>query len=157
MMIYQHQSQCKHIINGPPREKTCPWRFANNKGADQPAHLRSLIIPRNMIINLGCASVDKHIPLDNIFGYHPQRECNIYIILTRSSLGFLHIFFCKFVPELWHLIYTPITFSTQYLVNKGPRTVSMKDCPMSAYKVINCLISQPKHMLCYGYSKEPSQ
>ena len=24
-------------------EKTCLWRFANNTGADQPAHLRSLI------------------------------------------------------------------------------------------------------------------
>ena len=27
----------------PCREKTCLRRFANNKGADQPAHLRSLI------------------------------------------------------------------------------------------------------------------
>ena len=38
------------------------------------------IIPRNMIINLGCASVDNHIPRDDIFDYHPIRECNIYII-----------------------------------------------------------------------------
>ena len=30
-----------------------------------------------MIINLGCASVDNHIPWDEIF---PIRECNIYII-----------------------------------------------------------------------------
>ena len=29
---------------GPRREKTCLRRFANNKGADQPAHTRSLII-----------------------------------------------------------------------------------------------------------------
>ena len=29
--------------NGPRREKTCLRRFANNKGADQPAHPRSLI------------------------------------------------------------------------------------------------------------------
>ena len=28
---------------GPRREKTCLRRFANNKGADQPAHLRSLV------------------------------------------------------------------------------------------------------------------
>ena len=28
---------------GPRREKTCLRRFANNKGADQPAHPRSLI------------------------------------------------------------------------------------------------------------------
>ena len=29
--------------NGPRREKTCLRRFANNTGADQPAHPRSLI------------------------------------------------------------------------------------------------------------------
>ena len=28
---------------GPRREKTCLREFANNKGADQPAHPRSLI------------------------------------------------------------------------------------------------------------------
>ena len=28
---------------GPRREKTCLRRFANNKGADQPAHPRSLV------------------------------------------------------------------------------------------------------------------
>ena len=31
------------LLYGPRREKTCLWRFANNKGADQPAHLGSLI------------------------------------------------------------------------------------------------------------------
>ena len=31
------------LINGPRGEKTCLQRFANNKGADQPAHPRSLI------------------------------------------------------------------------------------------------------------------
>ena len=30
-------------LTGPQREKTCLRRFANNKGADQPAHPRSLI------------------------------------------------------------------------------------------------------------------
>ena len=29
--------------HGPRREKTCLRGFANNTGADQPAHLRSLI------------------------------------------------------------------------------------------------------------------
>ena len=38
------------------------------------------IIRRNMIINLGCASVDNHIPWDDIFDYQPIRECNIYIM-----------------------------------------------------------------------------
>ena len=45
------------------------------------------IIPRNMIINLGCASVDNHIPRDDIFDYHHIREGNIYIIsLWRNNL-----------------------------------------------------------------------
>ena len=33
----------KHLLNGPRREKTCLRGFANNKGADQPAHPRRLI------------------------------------------------------------------------------------------------------------------
>ena len=45
------------------------------------------IIPRNKIINLGCASVDNHIPRDDIFDYHPRRECNIYIILPAAISG----------------------------------------------------------------------
>ena len=45
------------------------------------------IIPRNMIINLGCASVDNHIPRDDIYDYHHIREGNIYIICEeRKSL-----------------------------------------------------------------------
>ena len=31
------------IKHGPGREKTCLRVFANNIGADQPAHMRSLI------------------------------------------------------------------------------------------------------------------
>ena len=42
------------------------------------------IIPRNMIINLGCASVDNHIPWDDIFDYHLCRECIIYILLAGT-------------------------------------------------------------------------
>ena len=42
------------------------------------------IIPRNMSINLGCASVDNHIPWDDIalrlIITFTIRECNIYII-----------------------------------------------------------------------------
>ena len=30
-------------IDGPQREKTFLWGFANNKGADQSAHVRRLI------------------------------------------------------------------------------------------------------------------
>ena len=31
------------LINGPRREKSCPQGFANNTGANQPVHPRSLI------------------------------------------------------------------------------------------------------------------
>ena len=31
------------LINGPGHAKTCLMPYANNKGADQPAHPRSLI------------------------------------------------------------------------------------------------------------------
>ena len=37
-------------------------------------------IPGNMIINLGCAWDNIHIPQDDIFVYHPIRECNFCII-----------------------------------------------------------------------------
>ena len=41
------------------------------------------IIPRNMIINLGCASVDNHIPRDDIFDYHHIREGKYLYNITR--------------------------------------------------------------------------
>ena len=36
-------------------------------------------------------------------------------ILTRSSLGLLHVLFRTFVPELWSLIYTKISFPLNIL------------------------------------------
>ena len=47
-MTYAHKrlSKCEpaeSAIFGPRREKTCLRRFANNTGADQPAHPRRLI------------------------------------------------------------------------------------------------------------------
>ena len=41
------------------------------------------IIPRIVIINRGTAEVDNHISRDDIFGYHPIRECNIYFIIPN--------------------------------------------------------------------------
>ena len=56
-----------------------------------------------MIINLGCASVDNHIPRDDIFDYHPLRECNIYIItasyrdkIVKQSCYFAQVCSWKF-------------------------------------------------------------
>ena len=56
------------------------------------------IIPRNIIINLRCASVDNHILRDDIFDYHPIRECNIYIALSIST--FIYDTHHKFFSQL---------------------------------------------------------
>ena len=44
------------------------------------------IILRNVIINRGAAEVDNHISRDDIFDYHPRRECNIYFIIPHRTL-----------------------------------------------------------------------
>ena len=44
------------------------------------------IIPRNVIINRGAAEVDSHISSDDIFDYHPRRDCNIYFIIPNRTL-----------------------------------------------------------------------
>ena len=44
------------------------------------------IIPRNVIINRGAAEVDNHISRDDIFDYHPRRECNTYFIIPNRTL-----------------------------------------------------------------------
>ena len=41
------------------------------------------IIPRNVIINRGAAEVDNHISRDDIFDFHPIRECYIYFIIPN--------------------------------------------------------------------------
>ena len=48
------------------------------------------IILRNVIINRGAAEVDNPISRDDIFDFHPIRECNIYFIIPniRSFIFF---------------------------------------------------------------------
>ena len=43
------------------------------------------IIPRNMIVNLGCASVDNHIHKDDINDYHPLK--NVIFIYYHTIEG----------------------------------------------------------------------
>ena len=43
------------------------------------------IIPRNVIINRGAAGVDNHISRDDIFVFHPIRECNFYFIIPNIT------------------------------------------------------------------------
>ena len=40
-------------------------------------------------------------------------------ILTRSTLGVLHIIFCTFLPELWPLIYSKNWFLLNILRSNG--------------------------------------
>ena len=48
------------------------------------------IILRNVIINRGAVEVDNHTSRDDIFDYHPLRECNIYILYqTEHSRSFI--------------------------------------------------------------------
>ena len=42
-VVSYHLLKQRFVLNGPRREKTCLGGIANNTGADQPAHLRSLI------------------------------------------------------------------------------------------------------------------
>ena len=46
----------------------------------------------NMTINLRFASVDNHIPKDDIFDYLPLRECNIYILSPAAMANELTVF-----------------------------------------------------------------
>ena len=43
MLVQQESYFMQWFTYGPRREKTCLRGYANNTGADQPAHLRSLI------------------------------------------------------------------------------------------------------------------
>ena len=59
------------------------------------------IIPRNVIINRGAAEVDNHISRDDIFDYHPLRECHIYFIIPNRALGTLFTTVCFLLDLPW--------------------------------------------------------
>ena len=59
------------------------------------------IIPRNVIINRGAAEVDNHFSRDDIFDYHPLRECNIYFIIPNRTLDPLLSTVCFFLDFPW--------------------------------------------------------
>ena len=59
------------------------------------------IIPRNVIINRGAAEVDNHIMRDDIFDYHPLRECNIYFIIAKRTLDPLFPTSCFLLDLPW--------------------------------------------------------
>ena len=54
-----------------------------------------------MINNLCCASVDNHIPRDDIFHYHPLRACNINFIIPNRTLDPLFATVCFLLDLPW--------------------------------------------------------
>ena len=43
------------------------------------------VILRNVIVNRGAVDVDNHISRDDIYDYHPLRECYIYFIIPNKT------------------------------------------------------------------------
>ena len=59
------------------------------------------IIPRNVIIKGGAAEVDNHISRDDMFDYHPLRECNSYFIIPNTTLNPLFSTVCFLLDLPW--------------------------------------------------------
>ena len=60
--------------------------------------------------NLKVCSIYMH---SFIFAQYLDRfppNCMYAFMLTRTSLGVLHVIFCTFAPELWPFIYAKISF-----------------------------------------------
>ena len=70
---------CSMIIIGPRRDKTCLWGFANNTGADQPAHPRSLISA--IVVRL----------LESIISRLATSEVSIFQLVSVAELAGLNL------------------------------------------------------------------
>ena len=55
--VFQSYFRTSYLLIGPLREKTCLRGFANNTGADQPAHPRSLI--STFVIHFSNSTISK--------------------------------------------------------------------------------------------------
>ena len=62
---------------GPHRKKTCLWEFANNKGADQPVHSRSLI---SAFVILLLESIISRLATSEILSF--------YVVSVAEQAGF---------------------------------------------------------------------
>ena len=75
--------------NGPRRKKTCLRGFANNKVADQPAHLRSLI---NAFVIRFLKSIVSRIATNEISVFllvSVAEETGLSITLSETRIGFV--------------------------------------------------------------------
>ena len=55
-----------------------------------------------MIINRGAVEVDNHISRDDIFNYHPLRECDIYFIILNKTSNPLFSAVFSIMPYMYH-------------------------------------------------------
>ena len=95
---------CKSIF-GPRREKTCLRWFANNKGADQPAHPRSLISA--FVIHL----------LESIISTLATNKLSFFYLVSVAEQGGLSLAFSE-TPKTGFLATRPILFLTTLVKNK---------------------------------------
>ena len=86
------------------------------------------------------------------------------LILTRSSLGSLHIIFPKFVPELWSLIYAKMWFPLNILTLESKLTFIhqilymhsyLQDLAWDCYEWVMAL-DLPKNLVCAQYLENQS-
>ena len=91
-----------NITIGPQCKKTCPRGFANNTGADQPAHLRSLI----------CASIIRLFK--SIISRLATSKISIFRLITVAEQVGLNLFirnpenrFCHAKAEAHMFVYRP--------------------------------------------------
>ena len=73
------------------------------------------IIPRNVIINRGAAEVDNHISRDDIFDYHPLRECYIYFIIPNRTLDTLYSTVCFLFDLPWRWEFQRACMNERYI------------------------------------------
>ena len=63
VFLFQSPKIQSVALNGQGHAKTCPMPYTNNKGADQPAH------PRSLISAFVVRCLDSIIPLVSIFDF----------------------------------------------------------------------------------------
>ena len=94
MIIYLSVVDCDLTMRyGPQLQKTCLQGFANNKGADQPAHMRSLI---SAFVRLTESIISRHstseISMFKLVSVAEQANLNITLLETPKT-GFVAIFY----------------------------------------------------------------
>ena len=102
------------LIYGPPRKKTCLWGFANNKGADKPAHPLSLI--STFVIRLLESSISRlatsKLSIFLLVSVAEQAGLNLTLSETpkTSFLASQPIYELAYVAEVDFIVYSLIHY-----------------------------------------------